>query len=144
MPDPTRVAIVTGAASGIGRHWATVLVREGHKVTVADVNETGLREAFSEGPDLLVQTLDVRSAERWRGVVAETVARFGRVDLLFNIAGGGRPGFLLEVPEELVDTTIDVNLKGAIHGMRAVAPLMVRQGSGHIVNVASLAGLSPT
>jgi len=63
---------------------------------------------------------------------------------LFNIAGGGRPGFLLDVPTELVDTTIDVNLKGQIHGMKALAPIMVRQRAGHIVNVSSLAGLSPT
>lgn len=144
MPDPTQVAIVTGAASGIGRHWATVLVREGRRVTVADVNEEGLRASFADGPDVLVCPLDVRRADGWRALVGETVARFGRVDHLFNIAGGGRPGFLLEVPDDLVDTTIDVNLKGPILGMRAVAPVMVRQGSGHIVNVSSLAGVSPT
>jgi 3-oxoacyl-[acyl-carrier protein] reductase len=144
VADPTRVVIVTGAASGIGRHWATVLVREGHRVTVADVDEPALRASFTEGTALLVRALDVRCAERWRAVVAETVARFGRIDCLFNIAGGGRPGFLLQAPEELVDTTIDVNLKGPIHGMKAVAPVMVRQGSGHIVNVSSLAGVSPT
>lgn len=141
-----RVAIVTGAASGIGRHWAGTLAArpEEFRVVAADVNEAGLREAFVPSDRLCLHPLDVRCVAQWETLARETVARFGRIDYLFNIAGGGQPGFLLDVPMALVDTTIDVNLKGQVYGMKTVAPVMVRQGEGHIVNVSSLAGVSPT
>lgn len=141
-----KVAIVTGAASGIGRHWAGVLAARADEfqLVLADANEDGLRAAFEARDGLILRAFDVRSPEAWQSVTDETISAFGRIDYLFNIAGGGRPGFLLDVPVEAVDTIIDVNLKGPVHGMKAVAPVMVRQGWGHIVNVASLAGVSPT
>jgi 3-oxoacyl-[acyl-carrier protein] reductase len=146
MSTPRNVAIVTGAASGIGRHWAGVLAANGEefRLALADVNVPGLRAAFSPSDRVRLHELDVRSVAQWDSVVRDTLCRFGRIDYLFNIAGGGRPGFLLDAPMDLVDTTIDVNLKGQIYGMKAVGPIMLRQGSGHIVNVASLAGISPT
>jgi 3-oxoacyl-[acyl-carrier protein] reductase len=140
-----KVAIVTGAASGIGRHWAGTLAGGGgYHLALADVNADALRAAFTEGDGLRLHAFDVRSVAGWQALVDDTLSRFGRIDYLFNIAGGGRPGFLLNVPMPLVDTIIDVNLKGQIYGMKTVAPVMVRQGAGHIVNVASLAGISPT
>lgn len=141
-----KVAIVTGAASGIGRHWAGVLAGRGdeYQLALADVNAEGLCEAFASSDRLRLHHFDVRSVERWQEVVDDTVARFGRIDYLFNIAGGGHPGFFLDVSMDVVDTTIDVNLKGQIYGMKTVAPVMVRQAAGQIVNVASLAGISPT
>jgi len=146
MSVPPRVAIVTGAASGIGKHWAGVLAARGdeYRLALADVNAAGLCVAFAPSDRVRLHELDVRSVEQWQRVVDDTLRRFGRIDYLFNIAGGGRPGFLLDVPMQLVDTTIDVNLKGQIYGMKIVGPIMVRQGAGHIVNVASLAGVSPT
>lgn len=140
------VFVVTGAASGIGRHWASVLAArgEGCRLVLVDANEAGLRSAFSETEAVRLHAFDVRTVERWRAMVDDTVHRFGRIDYLFNIAGGGRPGFLLDVPMDLVRTTIDVNLTGQIYGMKTVAPVMVEQGSGHIVNVSSLAGIAPT
>lgn len=144
-PSP-RVAIVTGAASGIGRHWAGVLAARGeeYRLALGDVDAAGLCAAFRPSDRVRLHPLDVRSPERWQDVVDDTLDRFGRIDYLFNIAGGGHPGFLLDIPLEVVDDTIDLNLKGQIYGMKAVAPVMVAQGSGHIVNVASLAGISPT
>ena len=144
-PSP-KVAIVTGAASGIGRHWAGVLAARSaeFRVVAADIAGVALRAVQKASERVALHALDIRSPERWAAVVADTLARFGRIDYLFNIAGGGHPGFLLDVPLQVVDNTIDVNLKGPIYGMKAVAPVMVRQGHGHIVNVASLAGLSPT
>ena len=88
--------------------------------------------------------LDVRCGDQWAQVLEETLRQFGRVDYLFNIAGGGRPAFLLAQPLENIEWVIDVNLKGALIGMRLAGEVMVRQGAGHIINVASLAGLSPT
>ena len=145
MSDPVRVAVVTGAASGIGRHWAGVLARgRQYRLVLADVNEAGLRAAFAPSEDLRLFAFDIRSVEGWQRLVDETLAAWGRIDVLFNIAGGGRAGFLLDVPLEHVDTTIDVNLKGPVYGMKAVAPVMVRQGVGHIVNMGSLSSLAPT
>lgn len=142
----TKVAIVTGAASGIGRHWAGVLAArpDAFRLVLADANEDGLSAAFEPREGLVLRAFDVRSPEAWQALADETVERFGRIDYLFNIAGGGRPGFLLDVPNQAVDTIVDVNLKGPVFGMKAVAPIMVRQQSGHIINVASLAGVSPT
>jgi 3-oxoacyl-[acyl-carrier protein] reductase len=148
MPDTLlrKVAIVTGAASGIGRHWAGVLAGrpEQYRLMLVDANEDALRDSFVPRDGLALRAFDIRSPDEWLRLVDDTLARFGRIDYLFNIAGGSRPGFLLDVPLAAVDTTIDVNLKGPVYAMRIVAPVMVRQGSGHIVNVASLAGVSPT
>jgi 3-oxoacyl-[acyl-carrier protein] reductase len=141
-----KTAIITGAASGIGRHWAEVLV--GHKgeyqLALADINEEGLREAFVPSESLRLQSLDIRSLTQWEQVVDDTLAHFGRIDYLFNIAGGGRQAFFLPQPSENIDWVIDVNLKGPLIGMRVVGEVMLKQKSGHILNVASLAGLSPT
>ena len=141
-----KVAIITGAASGIGRHWAETLAARPSEylLALADVDGAGLAERFEPSDRLRLYPLDVRCVDQWRALVDDVLRHFGRVDYLFNIAGGGTPGFLLDVPMELVDTTIDVNLKGQIYGMKVVGPVMVRQGSGHIVNVASLAGISST
>ncbi|MEZ4767745.1 MAG: SDR family oxidoreductase [Caldilineales bacterium] len=141
---PPLVAVVTGAASGIGRHWAGVLAARGWRLALADINETGLRAAFDEDERLRLHRLDVRCPDQWQALVRDTVQRFGRIDCLFNIAGGGRLGFLLEQPVENVDLVIDLNLKGPVYGMRLVGQVMAAQRSGHIVNVASLAGLSAT
>jgi 3-oxoacyl-[acyl-carrier protein] reductase len=144
-PSP-KVAIVTGAASGIGRHWAEVLAARPaeYRLVAADIDAVGLRGVLRPSDQVALHALDIRSPERWAAVVSDTLARFGRIDYLFNIAGGGHPGFLLDVSVKAVDAAIDVNLKGPVYGMKAVAPVMVRQRSGHIVNVASLAGVSPT
>ena len=95
-----KVAIVTGAASGIGRHWAGVLAaRAGeYQLALADMNAEGLGAAFRESERLRLHAFDVRSVAGWQALVDDTLRRFGRIDYLFNIAGGGRPGFLLNVP----------------------------------------------
>ncbi|RME87380.1 MAG: SDR family oxidoreductase, partial [Anaerolineae bacterium] len=141
-----KTVIITGAASGIGKHWANALLARGdaYHLALADVNIDGLRAAFTESETLRLHALDVRFVEQWRAVVDDTLRRFGRIDYLFNIAGGGRPAFFLDQPLENFDWVLDVNLKGALLGMRLVGEVMRKQGSGHIINVASLAGLSPT
>jgi 3-oxoacyl-[acyl-carrier protein] reductase len=138
--------IITGAASGIGRHWAGVLLEktDQYQLVLTDVNEVGLQDTFETGANVRLHSLDVRSAAQWQQVISDTLENFGRIDYLFNIAGGGRPAFFLAQPDENIDWVIDVNLKGPLMGMKAVGPLMLEQGSGHIINVASLAGLSPT
>lgn len=147
--DPTlpnrKVAIITGAASGIGKHWATVLAaRNDFALSLADRDAAGLRSAFTASDRLRVQPMDIRSPQDWQTLVGGTLRTFGRVDYLFNIAGGGRLGFLLQQPQDNVDVVIDVNLKGPLYGMKLAAGVMATQRAGHIVNVGSLAGLSPT
>lgn len=141
----SHIAIITGAASGIGQHWAGVLAaRPDFRLALADIDAAGLAAAFAPGDRLRLHALDVRSPGEWQRVVADTLRAFGRIDYLFNIAGGGRPGFLLQQPAENVDFVVDLNLKGPIYGMRLVGQVMAGQRSGHIVNVGSLAGISPT
>ncbi len=141
-----QTVLITGAASGIGRHWAGALLRRSdqYNLVLTDVDEAGLRAALTPGEWVDLHRLDVRSAADWRRVIQGTLDHFGRLDYLFNIAGGGRPAFLLEQPLENFDWVIDVNLKGALLGMRIAGEVMVAQGWGHIIQVASLAGLSPT
>ena len=139
------VAIVTGAASGIGRHWASVLAsRADFRLALADIDEAGMRATFTPSDRLRLHRLDVRSPDGWQAVMGDTLRAFGRIDYLFNIAGGGRPGFLLEQPAANVDFIVDVNLKGPLYGLRLAGQVMASQRSGHIVNVGSLAGLSAT
>ncbi len=140
----SQTAIITGAASGIGKHWASVLAqRVDYRLVLCDINAEGLR-AFAPGENVRLHRLDIRSASEWQCVIDDAVAHFGRIDYLFNIAGGGRPAFFLDQPLENVDWVIDVNLKAPLVGMKLVGEVMRKQGAGHIVNVASLAGLSPT
>jgi 3-oxoacyl-[acyl-carrier protein] reductase len=139
-------AIITGAASGIGRHWADAL-RDQHgayQLVLADINETGLQAAFTPGESLRLHPLDIRLADQWQLLVEDTLQYFGRIDYLFNIAGGGHQAFFLQQPMQNFDWVIDINLKGPLIGMKVVGEVMLAQGCGHVINVGSLAGLSPT
>jgi len=142
----TKTAIITGAASGIGKHWANVLLkrRDEFHLVLADINEKGLQEIFTPSESVCLNQLDIRSAEEWQQVVNDAVHRYGQIDYLFNIAGVSRQAFFLSQSIENIDLVIDVILKGPLIGMRIVGEVMHKQGSGHIINVGSLAGMSPT
>jgi 3-oxoacyl-[acyl-carrier protein] reductase len=140
-----RVFFVTGAASGIGRHLAGALAGRGHRVLAADVNEEGLaslRAAGAGAGEIVTHPLDVTRAEAWEKALDAAEAAFGPVDVLLNVAGVLRPGFIHETDERAIDLHIDVNVKGVIWGTRAAARRMVARGSGHIVNFGSLASLA--
>lgn len=141
-----QVAIITGAASGVARHFATELQRRRPQMplVLVDVNEQALKDAFAAGKHVVLHGMDVRSLDAWQLVVGDTLKRFGQIDYLFNIAGIDRVALLVDQPLENIDLLIDVNLKGSIYGMRIVAEHMAARGSGHIINMASLAGVSPT
>jgi 3-oxoacyl-[acyl-carrier protein] reductase len=139
------VVLMTGAASGIGKHFAGVLARRPDEFSLAlgDVNTDAMAAAFEDGETLRLHRLDIVSPDDWRQVVGDTIERFGRIDCLFNIAGGGRPGFFAAQSVDNIDFVVDLNLKGTLYGMQAVVPHMVERGNGHIINVASLAGVAP-
>jgi NAD(P)-dependent dehydrogenase (short-subunit alcohol dehydrogenase family) len=142
-----RSAIVTGGASGIGRALAEALGRRGVYVVVAD-RQVDLAEQVAsgiraQGGAATVADLDVRDADRFRSAVAATVAAAGRLDYLFNNAGIAVAGEVRDYDPADWDDVFDVNLRGVCHGILAAYPRMIEQGSGHIVNTASLSGLIP-
>ena len=141
------VAIVTGAASGIGRALATALVARGATVLLADIDEEGAVEvaaSLGAGARARAVAVDVTDRARVRQVVEATTSEHGRLDYLFNNAGIGAGGPVEELPAALWERAVDVDLNSVIHGVGAAYPIMVRAGSGHIVNTASLAGLVPS
>lgn len=139
MPE-TRVAIVTGAASGIGRATALLFHERGYAVTAADWNAEGARETAAGRERMLASTADVRDAGAVAGLVKATVERFGRVDCLVCAAGVGEGGRVDELAEEDWDRTVDVSLKGTFLCCRAVVPELRRAGGGAIVTFGSVLG----
>jgi NAD(P)-dependent dehydrogenase (short-subunit alcohol dehydrogenase family) len=143
-----RVAFVTGGASGIGKALSGALVARGARVTVADINASRARAVAQQldagGPGSAASvSLDVSDPLGFERAVGETAEREGRLDMLFNNAGIAVAGPVEELTLAHWERTIDVNLRGVIHGVRAAYPLMIQQRSGHIVNTASVAGLLP-
>jgi len=142
-----KVAIVTGGASGIGRALCEELGRRGAVVVVADIHARGAGEAAAAiaagGGRARPATLDVSRAEDVRALVRETAAEHGRLDYMFNNAGIALLGEVRHMTEEQWQRILDINLLGVLHGTLAAYARMVEQGSGHIVNTASHAGLHP-
>ncbi|MEX1311641.1 MAG: SDR family oxidoreductase [Candidatus Sulfomarinibacteraceae bacterium] len=137
------VGIITGAASGIGRHFAGEMARRGYRLVLADIAFARLREAFSESDDLRLFELDIRDREAWGRLFAEVEGRFGRLDYLFNIAGVHQPAYTADATLDEVDLHLDVNAKGTMYGTVLAVRHMTRQGFGQVVNVASLTGVAP-
>ena len=144
-----KVAVVTGAASGIGRGLAERFAEEGMKVVLADVEEEALKKAEAEfrekGVDVLAVQTDVSKAEEIEKLAQETLNAFGAVHIVCNNAGvAGAWGATWENTLADWNWIMGVNLWGVIHGVRIFLPIMLQQGEeGHIVNTASLAGLMP-
>lgn len=138
------IAFVTGGGSGIGRALSLELARQGACVTVTDLNgEAAANVATEAGRGATSLALDVRDADAMREAITETAKRGQRLDMLINNAGIGVSGEAHEIPLAHWDRILDVNVRGVVHGIIAGYPIMVRQRSGHIINVASLAGLGP-
>jgi NAD(P)-dependent dehydrogenase (short-subunit alcohol dehydrogenase family) len=148
-----KVAFITGGASGIGLSIAGSLARAGVRIVVADIDGAALETARSAladaGAEVLTARLDVADPASWREATDVAVARFGRIDVLCNNAGVGQGRLpngdaigLADMSESLWRLILDINVTGVFLGVRTVAPLMIRGGTGgHIVNTASMAGL---
>ncbi len=140
-----RVAIVTGAGSGIGEASAIRLAEEGAKVVCADINEASAQKTahdiVASGGVAHAFAIDISDSSRCNAIVADTVAKFGSVDILVNNAGVNLPGVFHEVSDEIIDKTLSVNVKGAMYLSRAVIPHMLKSGRGSIVNMSSVNGL---
>ncbi|WP_461031686.1 SDR family NAD(P)-dependent oxidoreductase [Streptomyces mayteni] len=136
-----KVAIVTGGGSGQGRAAALALAAEGARVVAADVNEAGLAELASTREEIVVRRCDVSRADEVAALIASTEERFGALHVMLNCAGYLRAAPFLETTEEMLDSMIDVNLKGVFHGCRFAVPAMRRSGGGSIVNWGSVNSL---
>jgi NADP-dependent 3-hydroxy acid dehydrogenase YdfG len=133
------VVLITGGGRGIGRAAGSAFVSRGATVCLADLDLPIAEEAADE-INAHAFGVDVTSRASFAHCVAEVTERFGGIDVLVNNAGVMPLGGFLDEPDALSATTFDVNVWGLIHGMRLVLPAMVGRGSGHIVNVASMAG----
>jgi NAD(P)-dependent dehydrogenase (short-subunit alcohol dehydrogenase family) len=145
-----KVAVVTGAASGIGRSMARRFAAEGMKVVLADIEADALEQAqaamVAEGATALAVVTDVSSGASVEALAAKTLEAFGAVHVICNNAGvGGIAAPLWTLTEADWDWTLRVNLWGVIHGLRVFVPILLAQGGeGHVVNTASAAGLTAT
>lgn len=136
-----KVALVTGGARGQGAAEARIFAREGATVVITDVlDEAGEQTAGEIGAEY--HHLDVTSEAEWESVVADIVARHGRLDILMNNAGIFKPAQLLNTSTEMWNQTVAINQTGVFLGMRTVAKAMVAAGNGgSIINTSSIAGL---
>ncbi|HLJ59812.1 MAG TPA: glucose 1-dehydrogenase [bacterium] len=147
-----KVALITGGGRGIGRATAVLFAREGARVAVADISADGVKETTGlitkSGGEATGVVADVSKPADVSAMMTATLNAFGRLDCAFNNAGingtlaGVRGKLTAEWPEDAFDKLIQVNLKGTWLCMKAELEQMVQQGSGSIVNAASLAGLT--
>ena len=140
-----KVAVVTGAGSGIGKAMAERFVAEGMKVVLADIDELRLRSVESQlseaGGDVWPIACDTALEESVQSLAQRTLDRYGAAHVLCNNAGVVGTGDPWTGPMSVWEWVVGINLYGVIHGIRAFLPIMQEQGEGHIVNTASVAGL---
>jgi dihydroanticapsin dehydrogenase len=140
-----RIAIVTGAGSGIGQASAIRLAEEGATVICADINgeavDATVKQIIDSGLKAEGQVIDISDSQACTEIVDSTAAKFGSVDILVNNAGVNLPGVFHEVTNETIDRTLNVNVKGAMYLTRAALPHMLKNQRGSIVNMSSVNGL---
>ena len=143
-----RVAVVTGAASGIGLGIVEAMAGEKMKVMLADIDEARLMQErdrlAAQGAEVAAMVVDVGNAAQVDALADTVMSRFGTVHVVCNNAGIIRPGLTWELPLDDWEATLRVNLLGVVHGVRAFVPrLLAMRGEGHVVNVASMAAVAP-
>ena len=140
-----KVAIVTGSAMGIGKSTAQALARHGAKVTVSDVDDARGEETAEEiraaGGEALYQHADVGSSADMERLIAVTVERYGKLNVMVNNAGVAIPGTVTDISEENWNRLINIHLNGTWRGMRFAIPHMIKVGGGSIINVSSVQAL---
>ena len=137
----TKVAIVTGAASGIGLGIAHLFVKEGAKVVFSDINKSGKAAADTAGKNAIFIECDISNTESVKNLVTKTVQAFGTIDILINNAGILHQKPISETSDEDWNAVINTNLKGPFLLTREVLPIFEKHGKGKIVNIASIAGI---
>lgn len=147
MTFKNQTAIITGGASGIGRALGNLLAQRGATVVLADRNaelaEKSAEELHATGGKAQPWPVDVTDADAVQEMVEGVARQHGHCDYLFNNAGISIAAEVRDMALSDWNRILDVNLRGVIHGVHAAYPLMIRQGHGHIINTASIAGLAP-
>jgi NAD(P)-dependent dehydrogenase (short-subunit alcohol dehydrogenase family) len=139
MSDDRRVVVITGAAGNLGRAVAKVFADAGERLVLVDLQREALAKAYGdEREDRLLVSADLLNQEQANRIAQQALQRFGRIDVLCNIAGGFRMG---EAVHETSDGTWDflfgINTRTLLHAVRAIVPHMLQRASGHVVNVAA-------
>jgi 3-oxoacyl-[acyl-carrier protein] reductase len=139
-----KVALITGAAKGMGRQTAIDMAWEGASVVVADIDEAALSKTVahieSRGGKAFGRLCDVASRVQVDSLISQTYEKLGALHILINNAGVLIPGTIEETTDAIIDKTLDVNVKGVLYAIRAATPIMKAQRYGRIVNVASITG----
>lgn len=139
------VAVVTGAARGIGLECACALAREGANIILADINaetlQQGAEEVKKQGVEAIPVPADVTAMEDVESLMDAALKKFGRLDILVNNAGVTRDGLLLRMKKEEWDFVLNVNLNGTFNCTKAAARAMIKQRSGRVINIASVIGV---
>jgi len=139
-----KVALITGAAHGMGAEEARLFAREGAKVAIADIREEDARKVEAQiaeaGGESMVLMLDVSKEDQWETSVAAVVAQFGKLDILVNNAGISGSGESDITSTDSWDRLMDINAKSVFLGMKHAIPEMERVGGGAIVNISSISG----
>ena len=141
-----KVALITGAGSGMGKATALLFASEGAKVAAADISEAAVEEVAREirksGGEAIAIGADVAKAEDVQRMAAVTVERLGAPNVLYNNAGiEGETNFIAQTTEAAFDKVIAINLRGVFLGMKYVLPHMIQLGAGSVINQASIAGM---
>lgn len=140
-----KVAVVTGAASGIGRALSVELARRGAVVAISDVDTAGLEQTRAlveaEGARVRADVIDVSQRERVEAYAQEVADDLGRVNLVFNNAGIAYTGTVEEMAVKDIERVMDVDFWGVVHGTKAFLPHLVASGDGHVVNISSIFGI---
>lgn len=138
-----QVAVITGAANGIGKAVAAALIERGLRVALADIDADTLAATAAElGDPAIAVPTDVADLDQVRALADRTLAEFGRVDLVFNNAGMGAGGPAWDIAPADWNRVWAVNVGGVVNGIQVFTPHLIAAGRGHIVNTASLAGLT--
>ena len=146
MKLANKVAVITGAGSGMGKAAALIFAAEGAKVAAADIAEAQVKETAAEitrkGGDAVAIRADVSKSEDVKRMIDDTVAKYGGLNIVYNNAGiEGESNFMSNMTEEQFDRVIAINLRGVFLGMKYALPHLIKAGGGSIINQASIAGM---
>jgi 3-oxoacyl-[acyl-carrier protein] reductase len=139
-----KVAIVTGAAKGMGQATAVEMCRDGASVRITDIDRTGLEETAQmirrSGGKINTEVCDIQDRAQVDALIQRTKKELGRLDILVNNAGLLLPGTIEETTDDIIDRTLNINVKGLLYAIRSATPIMKEQKYGRIVNVSSITG----